>query len=449
MSLKKLLPLIIVLITVSLIGIIYMQYNRIQNLLLVKEEQLNEKVSMAIDMVGKDLSESSTANRGSVNLRQRRKSSLNLGNQLVPVELMQPALISERYTQFEIKEKLDQAFREKKIPIQHYEFAITNNLNLMSFEMRSPGFVNAMEDSTNNVTWHYPLQPPPGTWAEDLAPYELLTIVIPDFRKLVVKQSYAEFIGAIVFTLFVMTAFFITVRTMLNQKKLSEIKSDFINNMTHEFKTPLATISLAVDALNNEKVLKDDTKLNYFRGIIKEENRRMNKHVETILQAAALEKQDLTLNKKKCSGHEIVEHSLNNYKLVLQEKNGKITLNKNARYDSIFVDEQHFTNLLNNLVDNAIKYSKDAPEITITTHSTNKFFCIRIDDKGIGMSRESVKRIFEKFYRAHTGNIHNVKGFGLGMSYVKSIIDAHKGRIKVDSVLGKGTTFVVEVPLAS
>jgi two-component system phosphate regulon sensor histidine kinase PhoR len=239
------------------------------------------------------------------------------------------------------------------------------------------------------------------------------------------------------------------VAAMLNQRKLSEIKSDFINNMTHEFKTPLATISLAVDALNNEKVLSNQDKLQYFRGIIKEENRRMNKHVETILQAAALEKQEFTLNRKAISAHQLIENVLSNYQLVLREREGVVKLQLNASNAIIFADEQHFTNLLNNLVDNAIKYSKDSPHITITTHSSKKLLHIRIEDKGIGMSRETVKRVFEKFYRAHTGNIHNVKGFGLGMSYVKTIIDAHKGRIKVESTLGKGSSFTVEVPLAS
>ncbi len=439
------LPLIIVLITISLIGIIYLQYNRIQNLLIVKEEQLFEKVVKSIDMVGKELSYTSPR---SPMLRQRRKSSLSLNNELVPVELMQPALIAERFTQFEIREKLDLAFKTNKLPATSFEFAITNNLNLMSYEMQSPGFMGALQDTLNNKTFSYLLDPPTGTWAEGLAPYENIVIIIPDYKKLVVRQTYSEFAGAIVFTLFIMFAFFLTVRTMLNQKKLSEIKSDFINNMTHEFKTPLATISLAVDALNNEKVLKDAGKLSYFRGIIKEENKRMNRHVETILQAAALEKQDLTLNKKKASAHEIIQKAIANYNLVLQEKQGAAVLSLKAKSDTIFVDEQHFTNLLNNLIDNAIKYSKEKPEITITTHSNARFLYIKIDDKGIGMSRETVKRIFEKFYRAHTGNLHNVKGFGLGMSYVKSIIDAHKGRIKVDSTLGKGSTFMVEIPLA-
>jgi two-component system phosphate regulon sensor histidine kinase PhoR len=414
-------------------------------MLLIKEEQLYEKVVKAMDGVGRDLSNSAAPPV----LRRQRKSQLSLSNNLAVADLMRPALISERFTQFEVREKLEQAFKTQKLPNTHFEFAITNNLNLMRPEMESPGFLMCLEDTINNQIFNYALEPPSGTWAEGLASYENIVLIIPNYKSLVLKQSFWQLGGAVVFTLFIMFAFFLTVAAMLNQRKLSEIKSDFINNMTHEFKTPLATISLAVDALNNEKVLSNQDKMQYFRGIIKEENRRMNKHVETILQAAALEKQEFTLNRKPISGHQLVNNVLANYKLVLKEREGEVKLQLNASDDVIFADDQHFTNLLNNLVDNAIKYSKDAPHITITTHSSKKFLLIRIEDKGIGMSRETVKRIFEKFYRAHTGNIHNVKGFGLGMSYVKTIIDAHKGRIKADSTLGKGSTFTVEVPLAS
>lgn len=445
MSLKKLLPLILILITISLVGTIYMQYNRLQNLLIIKEEQLYERIAQSIDQVANDISNSSPR---SLSLRQRRRSPLNLGNNLMSTELMPPQLVAERFTQFEIREKLDAAFKRNKVQLKQYEFAVTNNLNLLSYEMYSPGFLASLADTIANKQWVYLLEPPAGTWAEGLAPYESVIVIVPEFSNLVFSQSYFELIASVVFILFIMFAFLLTVRTMLNQRKLSEIKSDFINNMTHEFKTPLATISLAVDALANEKVLRDENKLQYFRNIIKDENKRMNKHVETILQAASLEKQELTLNKKKCSAHEIVQHVVDNYKLVLQEKQGHATLQLNARHDEVFVDEQHFTNLVNNLIDNAIKYSKDQPELTITTHSSPRYFVLRVDDNGIGMSKETVKRIFEKFYRAHTGNIHNVKGFGLGMTYVKNIVDAHKGRIKVESVLGKGSSFLVEIPLA-
>jgi two-component system phosphate regulon sensor histidine kinase PhoR len=234
---------------------------------------------------------------------------------------------------------------------------------------------------------------------------------------------------------------------LLNQKKLSEIKSDFINNMTHEFKTPLATISLAVDALRNEKVQSDKEKTKYFSNIIKEENIRMNKHVETILQAALMEKQELQLNLVPLQVHEVIQNVLENYQLQLKEKEADVQLLLNAKNDMISADEVHFTNLVSNLIDNAIKYSNDKLRITISTHSTKNHVIVRVADNGIGMSKESVKRIFEKFYRAHTGNLHNVKGFGLGMSYVKTVIDAHKGKIKVESTPGKGTSFTVEMPL--
>jgi two-component system phosphate regulon sensor histidine kinase PhoR len=218
--------------------------------------------------------------------------------------------------------------------------------------------------------------------------------------------------------------------------------------MTHEFKTPLATISLAVDALRNEKVIANREKLTYFSDIIKEENKRMNKQVETILQAALTDRQELQLALRPIHVHQVIHNALDNFNLQLQEKNGKAELHLNAVDDTINADEVHFTNLVSNLFDNAVKYSRENLLIKVSTWSTDKMVSIRIDDNGIGMTKETSKRIFEKFYRAHTGNLHNVKGFGLGLSYVKSVIDAHHGKIKVDSVLNRGTTFIIDLPLA-
>jgi two-component system phosphate regulon sensor histidine kinase PhoR len=253
---------------------------------------------------------------------------------------------------------------------------------------------------------------------------------------------------AVIFTIIIISAFGVTIQALLRQKKLSEIKTDFINNMTHEFKTPLATISLAVDALRNEKVQQNVEKMNYFSGIIKEENKRMNKHVETILQAALLDKQELKLNMQKVNAHTLVQNALNNHQLQIKDIDGSIELHLNATNDAIIADEAHFTNLLSNLFDNAIKYSKENFLLKVSTSNQGKNIQIKIQDNGIGMNKETTKRIFEKFYRAHTGNVHNVKGFGLGMSYVKTVIDVHKGHIKVDSTLGKGSCFTVVVPLA-
>lgn len=253
--------------------------------------------------------------------------------------------------------------------------------------------------------------------------------------------------GAIIFTVIIVTAFFLTVRALLKQKKLSEIKSDFINNMTHEFKTPLATISLAVDALKNEKVINDREKMNYFTGIIKEENKRMNKQVETILQAALLDKQEVQLNLKKLHAHDLITSALNNINLQVEQIEGHLEVNLAATKDLVLADEVHFTNLVSNLLDNAVKYSKDNLLIKICTQTAGNQLKIKIEDNGIGMNKETVSRIFEKFYRAHTGNIHNVKGFGLGLSYVKTMVDAHHGSIKVESIPGKGSTFLLNFPL--
>lgn len=439
-SMKKIFPVIFVLISISLLGIIYLQYTHFKNLKLVKEEQLYEKLVRSIDMVANDIS--NTGNRLSL-MSYRKRTPLSLLGEF-------PTMVKDRYTQFEIAEKIAEAFESNKVPPTPFEFAITtSSSNLMNFEMQTPKFMQYWADTINNKQFICPLIQPTGSWSEGLLPTEVIHVIIPNYKQLIFRQSYWELVGAIIFTLFIMFVFFLTVGTMINQRKLSEIKGDFINNMTHEFKTPLATISLAVDALSNEKVLKDPEKLNYFRSIIKDENKRMNKHVETILQAAALDKQEISLNKKELRGNELVKSALGNYDLVLKEKDGKVHLKLEAQQDIIVADEQHFTNMVSNLIDNAIKYSKESPDITISTSNTPKLFIIKVEDKGIGMSRESVRRIFEKFFRAHTGNIHNVKGFGLGMSYVKTILDAHKGKIKVDSTLGKGTTFTVETPLAS
>jgi two-component system phosphate regulon sensor histidine kinase PhoR len=252
--------------------------------------------------------------------------------------------------------------------------------------------------------------------------------------------------GAFLFILIVLAAFFITVRSLFTQKKLNEIKRDFINNMTHELKTPLATISLAVDALKSPKVQSDAKSVEYFSTIIKEENVRMNKHVEVILQSAHLEKKEYQLNKTEVDVHDLIFGVLDSFKLQLDAKPSVINTQFDAIPSVIEADEEHILHVFSNLIDNAIKYSKESIELSISTKVVGTKMEIQIKDAGIGMSQDTVKRIFEKFYRAHTGNVHNVKGFGLGMSYVKWVIDIHKGKIQVQSEEGKGTTITISLP---
>jgi two-component system phosphate regulon sensor histidine kinase PhoR len=448
MGLKKIFPIIFLLITLSLIGIIFIQVSWIMTMLENKREEFRHKMIDVVDNVGKQLVEQ----RGNANKVLRLKP----GTPWRPadpfrMELMRPIPIAEKFTPEEINDRLRKAFNGMNLKNLHFEFSVSSNLgssglNFRPPELQSRNFLQAIEDTVNNKAAFYPLQAPED-YDSGLLPDELLVVVVPHFENIILGEMRLMIFGAIFFTLVIISAFYVTVNALLRQKKLSEIKNDFINNMTHEFKTPLATISLAVDALRNEKVINDREKSGYFTGIIKEENKRMNKQVETILQASLFDRQEQQLNLKPLHAHMIIQEAMENFHLQLEGKGGRSELQLNARNDLIEADEVHFMNIITNLIDNAVKYSKDNLFIKITTHSTTKSLVIRIEDNGIGMSKETQRRIFEKFYRAHTGNLHNVKGFGLGLSYVKTIVDAHQGKIKVDSITGKGTTFTLEFPL--
>ena len=277
-------------------------------------------------------------------------------------------------------------------------------------------------------------------------PYKLV-VLFPDINTYLYRSQAGMFVFSLLFTLFILITFFITIRMILFQKKSSEIKTDFINNMTHEFKTPIATISLATDSIKNEKIIHNPEKVRSFLKIIKEENSRMNSQVERVLQMSLIEKNDFTIVKSNLDIHHIITNAIDNIQLQLQEKSGVIDTKFKSDSAEIIGDEVHLTNIIFNLLENALKYSKEDPHITIsTTKNTNGIF-ITIKDNGIGMTKEQQNKIFEKFYRAESGNIHNVKGFGLGLSYVKAVIDAHNGEIKVESKTGIGTKFIIFLPV--
>jgi len=452
MGLKKIFPIIFVLISLSLIGSIYIQINWILTMLENKQEELHHKLVDATGYVAQELVSQRGSNASKV---LRLRPGLWRPSDPFTMELMRVPTVVERYTADDISDKIRKAFNMVGIKNTRFEFSVSSDpggsdLNFHPQELRSKNFLKSIEDTVNNNFFIVPLQAPDNADGGGGAlPDEVLAIVIPDFKKIVLGEMRTMIAGAIFFTLVIIAAFYVTVNALVRQKKLSEIKNDFINNMTHEFKTPLATISLAVDALRNEKVVQDRSKSEYFTGIIKEENKRMNKQVETILQASLLDRQEQQLNRKPLHAHEFIQEAMENFHLQLEGKGGRSELQLNAKNDLVFADEVHFMNIVTNLIDNAVKYSKENLCIRITTQSTPKNLIIRIEDNGIGMSKETQRRIFEKFYRAHTGNLHNVKGFGLGLSYVKTIVEAHEGKIRVDSTVGKGTTFTMEFPLKS
>ncbi|HAN66749.1 MAG TPA: sensor histidine kinase [Chitinophagaceae bacterium] len=437
---KKVFPIISILILLSLLGLIFFQYLWLKSAREVKEQQLMDHINMATGEAAQKLMQEKPI------LPFPRKSDILFPGDKMKMDYMRSSVI-QRYSKEEIHDIIRRCMDKYFLREIPFEFAITQN-SLMGDELQSDHFYKYYVDSLNNTQHVIQLLPASGSSLENLNREEFLVVIVPHQRTIVLKELTWFILGAVLFTIIITTAFFITIRTLIKQKKLSEIKSDFINNMTHEFKTPLATISLAVDALKNEKVAADKEKMNYFTGIIKEENKRMNKQVETILQAALLDKQEVQLNLKKLSAHELIGVALNNISLPLQDKGGQIEVHLDAAKDMIMADEVHFTNIINNLLDNAVKYSKENLHIKLSTSNQGNMLRIKIEDNGIGMSKETLNRIFEKFYRAHTGNIHNVKGFGLGLSYVKTMIDAHKGSIKPDSTPGKGSCFLIQIPLA-
>ena len=438
---KRIFPIITVLILLSLLGIIFFQILWIKGSLETEEQKFNDHVSVATTQAAEDLMEQ----KGNL-VPMMKKNDGFFPSEKLQLEIFKPTIV-KRYSKDEIKGIIRAAFDKKGLKKVPFEFAIIPT-TLMGEEIQSENFFKLYSDSTNNKMHVIQLESPGGSLSEGISPQELLMITVPHAKNFIWDSMTWFIVGAILFTVIIVAAFFLTVRALLKQKKLSEIKSDFINNMTHEFKTPLATISLAVDALKNEKVIGNKEKMEYFTRIIKEENKRMNKQVETILQAALLDKQEVQLNLQRLHAHDLITSALNNIHLQVEEKKGRIDINMDAAKDLLMVDEVHFTNLVSNLLDNAVKYSQDNLVIKLTTNNTGKHFLLKIEDNGIGMTKETVSRIFEKFYRAHTGNLHNVKGFGLGLSYVKTMIDAHHGIIKAESILGKGTTFYLSFPLA-
>lgn len=437
---KRIFPVITILILLSLLGLIFFQVLWLKSSLESQEQKFNDHFNTATFQVSQSLVEE----KG--NLMPLTRRNPVLPSERLQLELFAPT-IAQKFTRDEIKQIIRKIFDKQNLKDVPFEFSISST-SLVSEELASEKFYKMQADTINNVQNVIPLESPSGSNSEGISPQEFLVILIPHAKSFIWQSMTWFIVGAVLFTLIIMCAFFLTVRALLKQKKLSEIKSDFINNMTHEFKTPLATISLAVDALKNEKVLADKEKMNYFTGIIKEENKRMNKQVETILQAALLDKQEVQLNLKKIHAHEMINSALNNIHLQVEEKKGKLETNLANGNDVVMADEVHFTNLINNLLDNAVKYSKDNLKIILTTQTTGREFKLKIEDNGIGMNKETLNRIFEKFYRAHTGNIHNVKGFGLGLSYVKTMVEAHQGTIRAESTPGKGTTFHLSFPLS-
>ena len=323
-----------------------------------------------------------------------------------------------------------------------FEFAIINRNNMLIFS--TPDFVD--EPDLNNSRSSY-IQPlfPNDPEQEKVA----LKVFFPSKEKYVLKAIY-RLIPAFIFSIILLVVFVYTIILAFRQKKINEMKSDFINNMTHEFKTPISTISLAAQMLNDDSVRKSPAMLQHISQVINEETKRLRFQVEKVLQMSMFDSKEATIRLQEVDANVAIANIINTFKLKVEKYGGTLTSNLDAENAVVLVDEMHFTNVIFNLLDNAVKYRReDTPlQLNISTEDiSNDRLQIVVADNGIGIKKEQLKKIFEKFYRVPTGNTHNVKGFGLGLAYVKKMITILRGTIKVESEPGHGTKFIIELPL--
>ncbi len=320
-----------------------------------------------------------------------------------------------------------------------YEYVITDEYNHAILFDNAPSNYNLSVDTTNShKTQLFPSNP----IDEDL----YLHLQFPEQSSFLFMEMWAPLLINILLLTLIVVAMIIMFKTILTQKKLSELKSDFISNMTHEFKTPISTISLACEAMNDVDMVSDQSNSSQtYIKMINDENKRLEVLVERILQSASIDKKELQLNNESILLNELLEDIVAKAKFRLDNTGGTVKLNMPTELITVSCDKLHTTNAISNLVDNAIKYSKQTPEVEVKLFKENEKIHISVKDNGIGIKKEHLNKIFDKLYRVPTGNIHNVKGFGLGLSYVKAIIEIHNWEIEVTSKFGQETTFTITV----
>jgi two-component system, OmpR family, phosphate regulon sensor histidine kinase PhoR len=355
-------------------------------------------------------------------------------DRIITKMLLPPPSIKDRIDEDNLNKIIRRSLINNGINL-NYEFAVlTDNLDItMISKNYSP--------ESNNEYYAAELFP------DDLFNTNYLSLYFPGQKNFIFKSLGFMTISSIALTLVIIMSFVITIYIIFRQKKLSEIKNDFINNMTHELKTPISTISLASQMINDNSIPAESKNMRNISRIIEDESKRLGYQVEKVLQMAIFDRGKLKLKLKQADINDLILSVINNFTIQVDKLGGRITGELNATKSLLNIDTVHFTNVISNLVDNAVKYSPEKPDILVSTENKNGRLMIRVRDKGIGIKKEDQKRIFEKFYRVPTGNVHNVKGFGLGLSYVKKIVEEHEGTISLKSELNKGTEFEISLPM--
>ncbi|MCB0408579.1 MAG: HAMP domain-containing histidine kinase [Flavobacteriales bacterium] len=419
---RRTIRIIIMFATVSLIGIIATQFFWVKNAYNLEEKQFNERVNLALSNVTHEL----------LSINKDESEIVNPVKQISSNYFI--TTINDTVHPYLLETLLKNEFLERNINID-FEYVIydcfTDSIVFGDFISLDKQEQDQLQSKSYNIKWdrdgHY------------------FGVYFPSKRGYIINEmGIWVFSSSIILIIIIFFAY--TINVILKQKRLSEIKNDFINNITHEFKTPISTISLSADVLMQSNIINEPERLKNYAKIIKDENKRLKNQVDKVLQLATLEKDKLKLENEELDLHEIITDSVKSFELLIKQQNGTIICNLNATKFVIKGDRVHISNILYNLIDNAIKYSPIEPKVEIATNNTDEQIEISVKDNGIGISEESQKNVFEKFYRVPTGNIHDIQGFGLGLNYVKAIVEAYKGKIKLISKEGQGSTFVLKLP---
>ena len=413
--------IIIVLASILLIGLVTTQIFWVSKAYDLEQKQFDHDITEALKHVGKEI------------LVHSKDSSVMVD----PIKK-----VTENYFQVAINDTLNPFYLESllKSEFQKQEINIDFEYGIYDCFSDSVVFKKAImlaADGSNLET-----SAPQIKWDRD---GHYFGVYFPNRSKAMISQMSFWLLSSL-FLFAVVVFFAYTISVILKQKRLSEIKNDFINNMTHEFKTPISTIALSSEVLMSSEIANDKERLFNYAQIIKNENNRLKNQVERVLQVATLDK-EIELNKSKIDIHKLITKVISNFDLALKEKKAVVNRSLDASNFETMADEIHLTNIFQNLIDNAIKYSyQRVPAISVSTVNQKEAIQIVIQDNGIGMAKENLKLIFDKFYRVPTGNVHNVKGFGLGLNYVKTMVEEHNGTIEVESELEKGTKFILTLP---
>lgn len=420
---RKTIRIIILFATLSLVGIIATQFFWVKNAYNLQEKQFNDRVHIALSNVTNELLNINNDNATLYNPVKRVSSNYYT------------VLINDTVNPYLLESLLRNEFTERNINI-NFEYVIydcfTDSIVFGDYISIDDSEKDHLQSKSYNMVWdkdgHY------------------FGIYFPT-KEFYIMNKMGIWIFSSSIILIIIVFFAYTINIILKQKKLSEIKNDFINNITHEFKTPISTISLSAEVLLSPNISNEPDRLKNYAKIIQEENNRLKNQVDKVLQLATLEDSKLKLENEEIDVHQLITTASKSFELIIKEKKGVLNYKLNAINPIILGDIVHITNTIHNLIDNAIKYSDKQPEITIETNEHNNYISISVKDKGRGVPKEDQKNIFDKFYRVPTGDVHDIKGFGLGLNYVKTIVEAYKGSVKLISKENEGSTFVIKLPL--